>query len=176
MATRLFNLTIPDPSSVRELDGYDDLNFKMSGSLKKGPENTALSTCNEYLFKIVNQVDSSNEGLMQTQCEVMSFLQTRGYKCSTPVPSIFNTPFVMCKIPKGPTNDNVAMASDGMDKVPLKFEIYKGEEYSKEQYFVCAVRLQTFIPGKVLNEITLSTHLLWNAGMAVGGLDQTLKV
>ena len=55
-------------------------------------------------------------------------------------------------------------------------EIYDGEEYSEEEFFVCAVRLLNFVPGKVMTEIPLSTQMLFYVGMAVGRLDQDLKV
>jgi len=40
---------------------------------------------------------------------------------------------------------------------------------------VCAVRLLNFVPGKMMNEIPLSTQLLFDVGMAVGRLDRDLK-
>ncbi|PFX11841.1 Hydroxylysine kinase [Stylophora pistillata] len=54
-------------------------------------------------------------------------------------------------------------------------EIHDGEEYSEEEFFICAVLLLNFVPGKLLNEMPLNTQLLFNAGMAVGSLDRDLK-
>ena len=178
MATRLFNLNDTDHSSVKELDSYEDRNFYLRGSLNEEQKNLASFAGNEYVFKIANHMDSNHEHLMQTQCDVMSFLQARGHKCSFPVPSIFGSSFVMCKIPRDSAPDGVALASDhANDACNLeKFEIYNGEAYSKEDYFICAVRLQTFVPGKMLNEVPLTNQLLFDAGNTLGRLDRDLKV
>ena len=179
MATRLFNLVIKDHSSVKELDGYDDRNFYMRGSLKKEPNKLDTSACKEYVFKIVNHLDSKHECLMPTQSDVMLFLQSRGHKCPAPVPSVFNSSFVMCKLPRAAQPGSVASATDGTNDVrdlENDTSIYNGEGYSEEEYFVCAVRLLTFVPGTSLNEIPLNTQLLFDAGMAVGKLDRDLKV
>ena len=179
MATRLFNLVIKDHSSVKELDGYDDRNFYMRGSLKKEPNKLDISACKEYVLKIVNHLDSKHECLMPTQSDVMLFLQSRGHKCPAPVPSVFNSSFVMCKLPRAAQPGSVASATDGTNDVrdlENDTSIYNDEGYSEEEYFVCAVRLLTFVPGASLNEIPLNSQLLFDAGMAVGKLDRDLKV
>ena len=178
MATRLFNLNIADHFSVKELDSYEDRNFYLRGSLNETQNNLASFAGNEYVLKIANHIDSNHEHLMQTQCDVMSFLQARGHKCSSPVPSIFGTSFVMCKIPSDSAPDGVALATDHASDVCNleKFEIYNGEAYSKEDYFICAVRLQTFVPGKMLNEVPHTNQLFFHAGKTLGRLDQHLKV
>ena len=107
----------------------------------------------------------------------MLFLQARGHKCSTPVPSNFGTFFVMCKIPRSAPPSSVVLATDGSNKKKqFEVEIYKGEEYCEEEYFVCAVQLLNFVPGKALNEVPPTTRLMFDAGMAVGRLDRDLKV
>ena len=69
----------------------------------------------EYLLKIVHHLDSNHEaGLIQTKCDIMLFLQARGYKCPVPVLSIFDAPFVMSKIPNGALPDNVALVTDDL--------------------------------------------------------------
>ena len=78
MATHLFNLSIADDSSMKELDGYDDRNFYLRGSLNRESNNIDTPACKEYVLKIVNGMDSNHEGLIQTQCDVMLFLQARG--------------------------------------------------------------------------------------------------
>lgn len=228
MATSLFHLNIEDPSTVKELDSYDDRNFFMRGSLMGDEKETGESVCKEYVLKIVNHMDSNHKCLIQAQCDAMLFLQARGYKCPTPVSSIFNTYLVKCKIPRETQRCNVALETDGVtletigdtpetngvtsetngfilesDGVALKtakvlananitynghssvdaapslgygIEIYDGKEYSEEEYFVCAVRLLNFVPGKMLKEIPLNTELLFNFGMALGRLDRDLKV
>lgn len=181
MATQLFNLRIADVTSVKELYSYDDRNFFMRGFLMRGEKEMEVSECKEYILKILNHVDSSHECLTEVQCDAMLFLQSRGYHCPVPVPSTRNTYFVKCKIPRGPKprsvaleNDNVRFESTGI--LGAGIEVYDGKEYSGEKYFVCDVRLLTFVPGKVLKEIPLNNELLFNAGMAVGRLDRDLQV
>ena len=201
MATQLFNLHIADATSVKELCSYDDRNFFMRGRLMREENEVEVSGCKEYILKILNHVDSSHEFLTEVQCDAMLFLQSRGYHCPVPVPSIFNTHFVKCKIPRSAQPGSIALETDGVtletESAALKngnvsadtnvsfksagilgcgIEVYDGKEYSEENVFVCDVRLLTFVPGKVLNEMPLNTELLFNAGMAVGRLDRDLQV
>lgn len=176
MATRVFNLEIKNDSSVKEMDSYDDRNFYIQGFLQGASQHSDSPACEEFVLKIMNHVDSNHEYLIQTQCNVMSFLRTRGHKCSSPVPSIFGSSFVMCKIPRNIPNNRVALTTDGSkDGFRSEFEVYHGEEYLEEEYFVCAVMLLRFVHGTVLNETPLTTQLLFDAGMAVGRLDRDLK-
>lgn len=177
LVARLFNLSIPDPSSVKELGSFDDRNFYIRQSLLNEKENT--SDCKEYILKIASHVASNHDCLIETQHSAMLFLHSRGYQCPTPVPSIFGTSFVMCKIPRNGPCDVIAFETDDVSSIGYSedgIEIYDGEEYSEEEYFVCAVRLHCFVPGKPLNEIPLSSQLLFDAGLTVGRLDQDLKV
>ena len=161
-------------------------------------EEELVSGGKEYVLKVLNHVESSHECLTEVQCDAMLFLQARGYHCPVPVPSIFNTYFVKCKIPRGAQTGSVALNTnrvtletesavlnnDNLSTVRIKsaeilgcgIEVYDGKEYSEENYTVCDVRLLTFVPGKVLNEIPLYNELLFTAGMAVGRLDRDLRV
>lgn len=192
MATQLFNLRIADVTSVKELYSYDDRNFFMRGFLMREEKEMEVSECKEYILKILNHVNSSHECLTEVQCDAMLFLQSRGYHCPVPVPSTRNTYFVKCKIPRGPKprsvalkTDSVALETESADTnvrfesagiLGAGIEVYDGKEYSGEKYFVCDVRLLTFVPGKVLKEIPLNSELLFNAGVAVGRLDRDLQV
>lgn len=192
MATQLFNLRIADVTSVKELYSYDDRNFFMRGFLMREEKEMEVSECKEYILKILNHVDSSHECLTEVQCDAILFLQSRGYHCPVPVPSTRNTYFVKCKIPRGPKprsvalkTDSVALETESADTnvrfesagiLGAGIEVYDGKEYSGEKYFVCDVRLLTFVPGKVLKEIPLNSELLFNAGVAVGRLDRDLQV
>ena len=201
MATQLFNLRIADVTSVKELYSYDDRNFFMRGFLMREEKEMEVSECKEYILKILNHVDSSHECLTEVQCDAMLFLQSRGYHYPVPVPSTRNTYFVKCKIPRGPKPRSVALETETValetESAAMKnddvsadtnvrfesagilgagIEVYDGKEYSGEKYFVCDVRLLTFVPGRVLKEIPLNNDLLFNAGMAVGRLDRDLQV
>ena len=201
MATQLFNLHMADATSVKELCSYDDRNYFMRGCLMREEDEMEVSGCKEYVLKVLNYLDSSHECLTELQCDAMLFLQSRGYHCPVPVPSIFNTYFVKCKIPRGSQTGSVALETDGVtletESAVLNndnlsavsnmsivspgilrcgIEVYDGKEYSEEKFFVCHVRLLTFVPGKVLHESPLNNELLFNAGMAVGRLDRDLEV
>lgn len=194
LAARLFNLHITDLSFVKELNSYDDRNFYMRGSLNGQRE------CQEYVLKIINDVESRHEYFLELQCNIMLFLQTRGYNCSSPVLSILKTHLVRCKIPRKhragilhAEPGHVSMVTDkdtngislengtstlsvtSLRNIVDGIEIYDGEEYSEDEFLVCAVLLLNFVPGKLLNEIPLNTQLLLNAGVAVGSMDRDLK-
>ena len=111
MAARLFNLNIADLSSVKELNSYQDRNFYMRGTLMRGEKEVRVS---EYVLKVINHLDSNHECLIEVQGNLMLFLQARDYNCSTPVPSIFKTLYVMCKIPRGTQPGSVALETDSV--------------------------------------------------------------
>ena len=181
MATQLFELNVINHSSITEMDGYDDRNFYIQGSLPERVHNVTnglnSSGYGEYIVKIVNQTNTNQEHLIQSQCDVMLFLNAQGHQCSTPVPSIFGTSFVKCKIPRTIPTGHIAETTNSQeDRRSGIFEVYNGEKNSDEEYFVCAVILLKFVNGKVLNEITLTTQLLFDAGVALGRLDHDLEV
>ncbi|KAJ7384576.1 hypothetical protein OS493_021207 [Desmophyllum pertusum] len=184
MAAQLFNLNIADPSSVKELDSYDDRNFFMRGSLMGGKKEMECPVAKiPSIFKttfvkckipraaqpggvsIVTEsvaLGTDNVALKNRQCCLRNRLCCLGTDSGSVVISnnrSFDT--------LGSVN-NAGNLEDGI-------EIYDGKEYYEEECFVCAVRLLTFVPGKMLNEIPLNTELLFNAGMAVGRLDRDLK-
>lgn len=181
MATQLFQLNVTNHSSIKEMDSYDDRNFHIQGSIPGSVQNLNndfnSSASGDYILKIVNQMSSNQEHLIQSQCDVMLFLNALGHKCSAPVSSIFDTSFVKCKIPRTmPTGHIAETTYNRTDRVSGVFEVYNGEENAEDEYFVCAVMLLTFVHGKVLNEITVTTQLLFDAGVALGRLDRDLKV
>ncbi|KAJ7388104.1 hypothetical protein OS493_039788 [Desmophyllum pertusum] len=174
MAARLFNLNIADPTSIKEMDSYQDRNFYMRGSLMRGDEKMGVSPCKEYVLKVINHVDSNNGCLIEVQGKLMVFLQARGYNCCTPVSSISKTFFVKCKSQEAPnmlvfpwklivlpwklmvfpwkvavwpveSNNNrcfdTLRSVNSARSLVGGIEIYDGKDYSKEEYFVCAVLL-----------------------------------
>ena len=181
MATQLFELNVINHSSITEMDSYDDRIFYIQGSLRERVQNLTnglnSSGYGEYILKIVNQTNTNQEHLIQSQCDVMLFLNAQGHKCSTPVISTFGTSFVKCKIPRTiPTGHIAETTYSREDRRSGMFEVYNGEENSDEEYFVCAVILLKFVNGKGLNETTLTTQLLFDAGVALGRLDHDLEV
>lgn len=170
MATRLFNLQV---TAVEDLSGFDDKNFYLRGTLKAQEERNVLSCNKEFILKIANEVDSSDECFIATQLGVMTFLNARGFKCSTPVPSVLGTPYVMCKIPRHDYPGVIALETN---EVHNGAEIYNGEAYPEDVFIVCAIRLLNYVPGKVLKQTSLSNKVLFEVGKAVGRMNRELKV
>ncbi|KAJ7384582.1 hypothetical protein OS493_021213 [Desmophyllum pertusum] len=83
----------------------------MRGSLMRGEKEVRVS---EYVLKVINHLDSNHECLIEVQGNLMLFLQARDHNCSTPVPSIFKTLYVMCKIPRGTQPGSVALETDSV--------------------------------------------------------------
>ena len=183
LATCLFGLQISNLSTVKELESYNDRNFFMRGTLLNA-QNNEEGSCGEYILKILNPDDTACESLVDVQCEAMMFLRARGYVCSTPTFSVFNTPYVMCKIAKQVTKAKGKSASPSITLHDVSteralidgIELYDDKDYCKEDSLLCAVRLLTFVPGRVLNEMSLTTELLYEVGKTVGRLDRDLKV
>ena len=170
MAARLFDLQV---TAVEDLSSFDDKNFYMRGTLKAQEERNVLPSTKEFILKIANEVDSSDECFIATQLGVMTFLNARGFKCSTPVPSVLGTPYVMCKIPRRDYPGVIALETNGVHRAA---EIYNGEAYSEDVFIVCAVRLLNYVPGKVLKQTSLSNKVLFEVGKAVGRMNRELKV
>lgn len=170
MATRLFDLQV---TAVEDLSSFDDKNFYLRGTLRAQEERNVLSSNKEFILKIANEVDSSDECFIATQLGVLTFLNVRGFKCSTPVPSVLGTSYVMCKIPRRDYPGVIALETNEEHNAA---EIYNGEAYSEDVFIVCAVRLLNYVPGKVLKQTSLSNKVLFEVGKAVGRMNRELKV
>lgn len=71
---------------------------------------------------------------------------------------------------------NIPLTVKNLRNLVHGIEIYNGDEYSEEEFLVCAVFLLNFVLGEVLNEIPLNTQLLFTAEKVVGSMDRNLKV
>ncbi|XP_015752410.1 PREDICTED: hydroxylysine kinase-like [Acropora digitifera] len=94
LASLLFGLRVSDQLQVREFDSYDDRNYYMKGTLTHRPanENTdgALLQANEdeFVLKILNNLDSENLPYVNAQNEMMLYLNARGFNCPVPMQSL----------------------------------------------------------------------------------------
>ena len=187
LANCLFGLHVPDASSVKELNSYEDRNFYMRGTLMgtKG-EVKAESSSDEFILKVLNHVHSTEKGLIAAQSSSMLFLIKHGFHCQEPISSRFSGTEVMCKVPQeeltASKDEAKAMKNRGVvengESAHLTggIELFNGEEYDSDKFFICAVRLLTFIPGQVLCDVPWTEDLLYQLGRRLGEVDLALQV
>lgn len=159
LASLLFGLRVSDQLQVREFDSYDDRNYYMKGTLTHRPanENTdgALLQENEdeFVLKILNNLDSENLPYVNAQNEMMLYLNARGFNCPVPMQSL-----------KGPYT--------------LLYKSKSSEEKmgNKEvPYREHAVRLLSFVPGRLIKDVSCTTDLLFDLGTYVSKIHTALQ-
>ncbi|XP_029179294.2 hydroxylysine kinase-like [Acropora millepora] len=159
LASLLFGLRVSDQLQVREFDSYDDRNYYMRGTLTHRPanENTdgALLQANEdeFVLKILNNLDSENLPYVNAQNEMMLYLNARGFNCPVPMQSL-----------KGPYT--------------LLYKSKSSEEKmgNKEvSYREHAVRLLSFVPGRLIKDVSCTTDLLFDLGTYVSKIHIALQ-
>ena len=187
LASRLFGLRIKNESRVKELDSYQDRNFYIQGTLARKNDNISDNLTGEFTLKITNHTDSSDKGTLDAQSSVMLFLSERGIECPVPVPSVFGGAKLMCKVPQEESYGTKSFVNDikvpdVMSSPPTAvnliddIELFHGGTYDPDQHFLCAVRLLTFVSGKLLFDVPWTQELLFNFGKTLGKLNLFLKV
>ena len=191
LANRLFGLDVADASTTEEFNSYEDRNFYMRGTLRdtKGEVKETGSSTDEFILKIVNHTYSVVDGLIEAQSSSMLYLIERGFHCQEPISSRFGGTEVMCKVPQeGPTSsqddvtevtkDHGLGAVENGESTHLigGIGLFNGEEYDSDKFFICAVRLLTFIPGQVLCDVPWTEDLLYHLGRHLGEVDLALQV
>ena len=151
LACSLYGLSISDPSSVREFVGYDDRNFYLKGTLPDH-ENGMQTGESEFVLKISNHVDSENISFLNAQNEVMLYLKKQGFTCQVPMKALNGEFAASCCL----TSDTVS------------------EENHKTR--VNAVRLLSFVPGKLFKDVPCTPKLLFNLGCYVAKMNKALQV
>lgn len=151
LACSLYGLSISDPSSVKEFVSYDDRNFYLKGTLQNH-ENGLQTGESEFILKILNHVDSENISFVNAQNEVMLFLKKQGFTCQVPLKALNGEFAAICCL----TSDN---ASEGNHKARVN-----------------AVRLLSFVPGKLFKYVPCTPELLFNLGCYVAKMNRTLEV
>ncbi|XP_076230531.1 hydroxylysine kinase isoform X2 [Nomia melanderi] len=130
---------------ITELNAYDDRNYHVI--CEDLHENPHMTTIskNGYVLKIVNSLDSRKCRVIDAQNEILIFLNQRHINCPLPVKNV------------------------------------KGEYYSLETLTVqgyensYAVRLLVYLPGVMLNRMSITSELLRNVGRFTSKLDTVLK-
>eukprot|EP00947_MAST-08B_sp_MAST-8B-sp1_P001723 g1723.t1 len=77
LAGSLFGMT--DITSIKELESYDDRNFRVKGRLPSDKEERT------YTLKVHNGVESDNAAVLEAQDTAMQFLHERGISVPHPV-------------------------------------------------------------------------------------------
>ncbi|XP_031556530.1 hydroxylysine kinase-like [Actinia tenebrosa] len=136
--------------AVKEFDSYSDKNFYF-----KRKSDQDQNEDNEFVLKILNNVDSAIEGMVEAQNGAMLFLKNQGLICPVPVLSASGSYIIYhdCSQPE--------MTQVRRDK--------GGDKRN-------AVRLMRYVPGDILKNVAVLTEdFLFNFGKYIGKLDKVLK-
>ena len=151
LACSLYGLSISYPSLVKELVSYDDRNFYMKGTLMDHENGLQTSEC-EFVLKILNHVDSENISFVNAQNEVMLYFKKQGFTCQVPLRALNGEYATIC----GLTSDT---GREGNHKARVN-----------------AVRLLSFVPGKLFKDVPCTPELLFNLGCYVAKMNKALQV
>jgi len=151
LARSLYGLRISGPTLVKEFVSYDDRNFYMKGKLPDHENGPQTSEC-EFVLKILNHVDSENISFVNAQSEVMLYLEKQGFTCQVPLRTLNGELAAIC-----------CLTSDAASEVNHKARVN-------------AVRLLSFVPGKLLKDVPCTPELLFNLGCYVAKMNKALQV
>lgn len=157
LACSLYGLRISDPLLVKEFVSYDDRNFYMKGTL---PEHTndgerLQNSEDEFVLKILNHVDSANISSVNAQNEAMLYLKEQGFSCQVPARAVNGEYTTMCCLT---SSDG---GHEGKENLPAR---------------VNAIRLLSFVPGKLIKDVPCTPRLLFNLGRYVAEMNKALQV
>lgn len=152
LARTLYGLKISDPVFVKEFVSYDDRNFYMKGTLPDHDGEGLQNSEDEFVLKILNHVDSENISSVNVQNEVLIYLKEQGFTCPVPARAL-NGEY---------TNYTCCLKSSDAGHV--------------ENDKVNAVRLLSYVPGKVLKDVPCTPQLLFSLGRYVGEMNNVLQV
>lgn len=147
-AKELYGLEIAEEnvSKVKQLDSYDDRNFFMQGSLPSS--NGAVAS---YLFKVHNGVESDRKEFLSCQNAIMSFLSSNGFACPSPIAS---------------------RSGEDIEYLELDLKVAKEDGQTKKNH---AVRLLSWVEGKPLSTVEVSSEKLVCVGRYLGRMMETLR-
>ena len=141
-----------DTDSIKELQGYDDLNCYVRARV-------ARSGWGELVFKVINRQDSLDPELWDGITSEMRYLHSQGFRCPYPISSRAGTDVVELRrswLLSG-VPDRRQRSSQRRD--PLHLGV-----------------LLEYIPGTPLSAIKMTPQLMYATGAYVGRMDQALQV
>ena len=165
IARSLFGLEI-DPSSIKPLDSYDDLNFYVRGVLlpPSNAENgngdeastaASASAVRAFTLKIHNGCESDNIESIHAQNATLSHLAAHGF-CTC------------CPLPVLPAQQNAMLSDTGKGGgEQIGFVELTLKDGSRKRH---AVRLLEWVAGTVMSSTTPSEAILIKAGAYLAGI------
>ena len=165
LASSLYGLNISDPSLVREFVSYDDRNFYMKGTLPhvhhvhgNDGEGLLRKSEDEFVLKILNHVDSENISSVQGQNEALLFLKEMGFACPVPSRALNGEYTIKCSLN------------------PVEVGNTRKDEEDEQSDRVFAVRLLSFVPGKLLRDVPCTAEVLFSLGRYTAKMNKALQV
>ena len=177
LAEKLIHFEQCDRLAAKEFDSYDDRSFYLNGTLGKTDQ-----ACQEFVFKVLNYVDSTNAHLVDAYMAFMLFTKEEGFSCPAPVKLACNDKYyVTCKLPWKSSMKTTVKLYEGSNRPSQQnlvdgIEIYQGQNSLKETECICAVWMVEFVPGKCLHEVPCTARLLKESGRFLARLHRSLKV
>ena len=159
LAHSLFGLRISDLSKVKEFISYDDRNFYLKGVLPSRENKEWNSSEDEFVLKILNHVDSQNISYVNAQNALLLYLKEHGFVCPVPMKSSSGELTVECQL--------------------SPYGLGGCEENTKEQGLpprINAVRLLSYVPGKLLKDVRCTKDVLFNLGRYTAKINMVLRV
>jgi len=162
LGSLLFGLRISDSSHVKEFVSYDDRNFYLRGALpdhsNKHDSGGPQEKESEFVLKILNHADSENISYVNAQNEIMLHLNKHGFACPVPAKSLDGEYTVECELKSSETEGDKGKADE--QETPLR---------------VYAVRLLSFVPGKLVKDVQCTPDLLFDLGRYVAKMNKALQ-
>ena len=147
IAHSLFGLNV-ERESVRELDSYDDRNFYVRGTFNGGAEQEEQRP-RAFTLKIHNGVESADRGILEAQNGIMAHLHGKGFRVPHP-----------------------NRCSDGSSLMAFTELPAKSDPARTCKH---AVRLLSWVEGKILHDKGVTEELLASAGSYLGRLRHALE-
>ena len=159
LADLLFGLRISDLSKVKEFVSYEDRNFYFKGVLPNQKNKQGNSTEDEFVLKILNHVDSENISYVNAQNALLLYLKEHGFVCPIPMRSLSDKLTMECELSS--YGLSVSEENANIQKLPRR---------------ISAVRLLSYVPGKLLKDVRCTNDLLFNLGRYIAKMNKVLKV
>lgn len=154
LVSKLYGLSVV---SIKELDSYDDKNFLIQVDSKVENPHIVDLCPHGYVLKILNTIDTKFKGIVEAQNLMLSFLHEKGFNVPKPEKNIHGTYMMEEKFKRAKDDEFVT------NNVT--------EELSGEHM----IRLLSFVPGKILRQVTYTAELFYECGVYVGKLNNKLK-
>lgn len=164
---RLINNYFPfssiDEKSIKELVSYDDRNYYFRGrytaSIPQYPSKQSLhvTSDNEFVLKMLNHRDSETMDTVEMLTAIKKFLYSKGLNVPFPVPSLQGSEILTMK-------------------ESLLLQYINNEECVANDHHSYQIRVLTYIPGKMLHDVSHSPSLLFKLGRHLALVHTNLKV